>query len=65
LHRVKVGGHATEGVNLPGCFLAGFVERLEEAAPVVIAFENGFVAVATIDDVVDRSRKLHAKLKRH
>jgi hypothetical protein len=30
----------TEGVNLPGCFLAGFVERLEEAAPVVIAFEN-------------------------
>jgi hypothetical protein len=47
----------TEGVNLPGCFLAGFVERLEEAAPVVIAFENGFAAVATIEDVVDLSKQ--------
>jgi hypothetical protein len=55
----------TEGVNLPGCYLAGFVERLEEAAPVVIAFENGFAAVATIDDVVDRSRKLDEEFTRH
>jgi hypothetical protein len=32
-----------------------FVERLEQAAPVVIAFENGFAAVATIHHVVDRA----------
>jgi hypothetical protein len=45
--------------------LAGFGHGLEKENPILIRVENGLAAVATIDDVIDRSWILDAQFSGH
>ena len=52
-------------MHLPVGFLARFGQGVETQRSTLIALENGFAPVATIDDVIDRSRILDAEFSGH
>ena len=62
---MKVVGHQAEGMHLPAGFLAGFAQGVEEEQPVLVAPENGFAPVATIEDVIESSGKFDAEFSGH
>ena len=56
--------HETSGVDLPARFAVGFAQGDEEAKPIRVLAEDGFAAVAAIDDMVNRAGIWHAQLGR-
>ena len=51
--------------HLPLGLGAGLAERLDEPLAIAVVLENGFTAVATIHDMVNRARTLHSKFAGH
>jgi hypothetical protein len=64
-HEVEMVAHETQGVDLPQGAFAGLPEGLQKQLPVGILPEDGFPAVAPVQDVVDRPFVLHAQLPGH
>ncbi len=52
-------------MHLPGRFLAGFGQSIQKKRAVPVAQENRLAAVATIDDVIDRSGIFNAESSGH
>ena len=48
-------------MNLPVGLPAGFAQGFEAVKPILVIVEDGFAAVAAIQDVVDRAGVLHAQ----
>ena len=51
--------------NLPVGLLASLTQGIQEDLPVTVVGENGFAAVTTVDDVVDRPRILDSEFSGH
>jgi hypothetical protein len=62
---MKVVGHETKAVNLPGGFVAGLIQSAQQQPAIIVVAENGFSVIATIHDVVNGARILKAYLSSH
>ena len=59
-HQVKMIGHQTIGMHLPGGLTTGFGQGLEEALSIFVVAEDGIAAVAAVHDVVHPVRQCGA-----
>jgi hypothetical protein len=57
--------HQAKGMHLPGCFLAGFGQGLEEIAAVKVIEINVLASISATHDVVHGSRIFNAQLARN
>jgi len=57
---MKVIGHQTKGMHLPGRFSANISERLQERFAILVVAKDVLATIAAAHDMVNRSRKLNA-----
>ncbi len=61
-HEMKMIGHQAKGVNLSGRLLASLSQRDRKLLMIEVIVENGFAAIATTHNVVNRTRILNPQL---
>src|SRR5215218_3506838 len=64
-HEVEVVGHQAIGMNLPTRLGTCFSQCGEEPLAIGVVLENSLSTVATVHDVIDRTRILDSQLAGH
>ena len=64
-HHVEVIAHQAIRMHLPIRLFTRLLQSAEKSLAVQVVLENILAAISTIDDVVNRSRILHAQLAGH
>jgi hypothetical protein len=62
---MKMISHETKGMELPAGLVTGFAEGMEEAAPILVIFEDRFAAVPPIHQMIDGAGELDAQRSGH
>ena len=62
--QMKMIRHQTPGMDLPPSFLAGFSQRAQKAATVLVIFEDRFTAISTVHHMINRARVFYTQLSR-